>query len=128
MFIFFAPFLFVVCAYYAFPTPIQFDYNEGERYENNIIHNIDNNKNMEIQNYEPISIIIIGLSLMHLKLLLTSAVCGAKVDDDAKIFMATTTPIVAVTIVVVVVIVAIVKKTFHSPLTLCFKQNRFNEF
>lgn len=50
---------------------------------------------------------------MHLKLLLTSAVCGAKVDDDAKIFM-----FIAIAVILVVVVIIIVKSHFVSPLTV----------
>lgn len=45
---------------------------------------------------------------MHLKLLLTSAVCGAKVDDDAKIFM----------VAAIAVIIFIVKSHFVPPLNV----------
>lgn len=36
-----------------FLSPILFDYTRG-RYENNMIHNIDNSKNMEIHIYKRI--------------------------------------------------------------------------
>lgn len=69
MFILFHPLFSVGTFYRAFQS------KEGP-YENHMIHNVDNTQNMECTtNYEAISIIIIiiGLLLMHLKLLLASA-------------------------------------------------------
>lgn len=47
---------------------------------------------------------------MHLNLLLTSAVCGAKIDDDARIFMVTIS-----TTVFAIITVAIVENRLILP-------------